>query len=67
VAWHHTATHRAAACGFCHIHTKKDPLSTTTPRQLKTKAKKNIGLVFLQKKQEHGEAGTAKQGTEQSL
>jgi hypothetical protein len=36
-------------------------------RQLKTKAKKNIGLVFLQKKQEHGEAGTAKQGTEQSL
>jgi hypothetical protein len=29
--------------------------------------KKNIGLVFLQKKQEHEEAGTAKQGTEQSL
>jgi hypothetical protein len=34
----------------------------------KNKIKKNIGLVFLlQKKQEHGEAGTAKQGTEQSL
>jgi hypothetical protein len=37
------------------------------PRQAKTKAKKNIGVVFLQKKQEHEEAGTAKQGTEQSL
>jgi hypothetical protein len=33
----------------------------------KNKSKKNIGLVFLQKKQEHEEAGTAKQGTEQSL
>jgi hypothetical protein len=33
----------------------------------KPKQKKNIGIVFLQKKQEHGEAGTAKQGTEQSL
>jgi hypothetical protein len=33
----------------------------------KNKNKKNTGLVFLQKKQEHGEAGTAKQGTEQSL
>jgi hypothetical protein len=36
-------------------------------RQQTKKTKKNIGLVFLQKKQEHGEAGTAKQGTEQSL
>jgi hypothetical protein len=33
----------------------------------KPKKTKNIGLVFLQKKQERGEAGTAKQGTEQSL
>jgi hypothetical protein len=37
-------------------------------RQLKTKTnKKDIGVVFLQKKQEHEEAGTAKQGTKQSL
>jgi hypothetical protein len=28
---------------------------------------KNIGVVFRRKKQEHEEAGTAKQGTEQSL
>jgi hypothetical protein len=27
---------------------------------------KNIGVVFSQEKQEHEEAGTAKQGTEQS-
>jgi hypothetical protein len=33
----------------------------------KTKQTKSIGVVFLQKKQEHGEAGTAKQGTERSL
>jgi hypothetical protein len=39
------------------------------PRQLKTRTrtKKNIGVVFSQKKQEHKEAGTAKQGTGQSL
>jgi hypothetical protein len=38
-----------------------------SPRQAKTRTKKNIGVFFLQKKQEHEEAGTAKQGTERSL
>jgi hypothetical protein len=36
-------------------------------KQKQKEITKNIGLVFLQKKQEHEEAGTGKQGTEQSL
>jgi hypothetical protein len=50
---------RCPACLLDHLHLE--------PRQAKTETKKITGIVFLQKKQEHGEAGTAKQGTEQSL
>jgi hypothetical protein len=36
-------------------------------RQLKTRTKKALASFFRRKKKEHKEAGTAKQGTEQSL
>jgi hypothetical protein len=50
-------------CGGCEI-----PAACATGKAGKNKNKqKNIGVVFLQKEQEHGEAGTAKQGTERSL
>jgi ssDNA-binding Zn-finger/Zn-ribbon topoisomerase 1 len=42
------------------------PKCASLARQVKTKTKANTGVVFSQKNQEHEEAGTAKQGTEQS-